>query len=120
MSEAIKPKFWVDVHMNVMSAGGMVAFPCISAGPDKQQENAGLIADAFSARDTTGLTPSQLVEQRDALVERVKELEEALAGVVERFGPTVDELIFSKRMAINKARAVLSRALPNTVAEVKE
>lgn len=74
------------------------------------EANARLIAEAGTVHHETGLTPRQLVE-------RVKELEEALSGVVERFGPTADELIFSKRMAINKARAALSKSLPNTVAE---
>lgn len=37
--------WWVDVHKNVMAAGGMVAFPCISAGFD-QAANARLIAAA--------------------------------------------------------------------------
>lgn len=44
------------------------------AGQDEQQANADLITEAFTVHNTTGLTPSQLVE-------RVKELEELLGHV---------------------------------------
>lgn len=71
---------------------------------------ADLIADAGTVFNTTGLTPSQLVEQRDQLVERVKDLEEAL---------TLADLLLSganmNRANVElKVRAALSKARPNT------
>lgn len=115
MSEA-KPtpgECWVDAHMNVISSAGLVAFPGCTAGFD-QKKNAHLIAEAFNAYNTTGLTPSQLVE-------RVKELEELLAVFV-RLCPTDiemrrngwgDEAVADLATAYDKARA-LSKARPNT------
>lgn len=48
----------------------------------------------------------------DQLAERNAELVEALQDFVERFGPVRDEFIFSKRMAIDKARAALAKCQP--------
>lgn len=45
MSKFTPGPWWVDIHGNVMAAGGMVAFPGISAGFD-QAANARLIASA--------------------------------------------------------------------------
>lgn len=40
----------------------------------------------------------------------VRELVDVLRLVYERFGPMRDEYVFSKRLAIDKVRAVLARA----------
>lgn len=69
------------------------------AGQDEQQANADLITEAFSTYNTTGLTPSQLVE-------RVKELEEALRNFTDGCSLSVD--------AGAIARAALSKPRPNT------
>ena len=71
--------------------------------------NAELRADAHNVLTTTGLTPRQLVE-------RVKELEEALQIGLE-IGDQCSRGFLGKFQ--EKARAALSKSLPNTVAEVK-
>jgi hypothetical protein len=55
--------------------------PGIALGDTKERAiaNANLFADAGNTYNTTGLTPSQLVDQREQLVERVKELESVLS-----------------------------------------
>ena len=75
------------------------------------QANAQLIAEAGTVAHTTGLTPRQLVE-------RVKELEEALqACAAVCAGETMSKSGLVS--ALEKARKVLSKSLPNTVAEVQ-
>lgn len=71
--------------------------------------NAELFADALNVLTDTGLTPSQLVE-------RVKELEEALSGLLEEvdlagLGTAKD---FGWPRVTSTARAALSKARPNT------
>lgn len=119
MGEA-KPKpgpCWVDVHHNVKSARGMIAFPCLSSGCD-QETVAHMIAQTFNVHYTTGMTPVQLVEQRDELVERVKELEETLRSLHERFhscsvAGTSAEEAYDSFYQFGVAD-VLSKARPNT------
>lgn len=57
------------------------------------------------------------------LVERVKELEEALQGLDEAYcragSPLTREERFEDRKRLIAARAALSKSLPNTVAEVQ-
>lgn len=76
--------------------------------------NARLVAEAGTVFHTTGLTPRQLVEQRDALVERVKELEEALQYLMKW---QVKNVTVWHNSAYDHASRVLSKSLPNTVAE---
>lgn len=75
--------------------------------------NAALFHDAGTVFHTTGLTPSQLVGQRDALVERVKELEEALSKLAKSY-ERVMQLGAPPPDALKAARAALSKARPNT------
>lgn len=75
------------------------------------EANARLIIDAFDTMTVTGLTPSQLVE-------RVKELEEALQGLDEAYcragSPLTREERFEDCKRLIAARAALSKARPNT------
>lgn len=79
--------------------------------PDEALANARLIADAGTVFHTTGLTPSQLVE-------RVKELEELLRSLHERFrscsvaGASAEEAYDSFYQF--GVADVLSKARPNT------
>lgn len=75
----------------------------------ESQANARLIADAGTVFHTTGLTPSQLVE-------RVKELEEALHCYMDAIHYAQDKkaLMAAIKAADDKARAALSKARPNT------
>lgn len=71
--------------------------------------NGALLHDAGNTYNTTGLTPSQLVE-------RVKELEAALSGLLEEvdlagLGTAKD---FGWPRVTSAARAALSKARPNT------
>lgn len=78
---------------------------------EQAQENARFIADAGNTYNTTGLTPSQLVE-------RVKELEETLRSLHERFrscsvaGASAEEAYDSFYQEI--VAAALAKARPNT------
>lgn len=65
-----------------------------------------LIADAGNTYNTTGLTPSQLVE-------RVKELEEALSKLAKSY-ERVMQLGAPPPDALKAARAALSKARPST------
>lgn len=111
---------WVDVHHNVKSARGMIAFPCLSSGCD-QETVAHMIAQTFNVHYTTGMTPVQLVEQRDELVERVKELEEAAKLVLDWYEAENDhsKTDFYQRMQMcrdseDAIRSALSEARPDT------
>ena len=131
MSEAIKPTPgpWVAVgsggpweqrisiraaHWGTVAAVGVD--PSLPHWDGPQRANARLIAEAGTVAHETGLTPRQLVE-------RVKELEEALrdmhngwryirASHGDLYGVGWDR-------CEEKASAALSKSLPNTVAEVK-
>ena len=123
MSEAIKPTPgpWVAVgsggpweqrisiraaHWGTVAAVGVD--PSLPHWDGPQRANARLIAEAGTVAHETGLTPRQLVE-------RVKELEEALRLADYLLaGANMDRAIVE-----SKARAALSKSLPNTVAEVK-
>lgn len=51
----------------------VASFPSTSKRPKEERDaNARLIAEAFTVADETGLTPRQLVEQRDALLAALK------------------------------------------------
>lgn len=75
------------------------------------EANARLIADAGTVFNTTGLTPSQLVE-------RVKELEELEEVVLRTAGYLADKdwalAALEIREAASAIRAALSKARPNT------
>jgi hypothetical protein len=77
------------------------------------EASADLIAEAGTVHHETGLTPRQLVEQRDALVERVKELERAL----QQIATSAEATYCNVAWVAKHARAALSKSLPNTVAE---
>ena len=141
MSEAIKPTPgpWVAVgsggpweqRISIRAANwGTVAAvgvdPSLPHWDGPQRANARLIAEAGTVHHETGLTPRQLVEQRDALVERVKELEAAAKLVLDWYEAENDhsKADFYQRMQMcrdseDAIRAALSKSLPNTVTEVK-
>lgn len=85
MSEAMKPTKgeafnqrggFSTVYVEVRIGGGMLqevaACGPTQNGPDEQQSNADLIAEAFNTHNITGLSPRQLAEQRDELLEAIK------------------------------------------------
>ena len=124
MSEAIKPtpgewlidggtfvyalneqgynRFWAHVQPGNSA-------PMESTTTAEMEAVAALIAEAGNTYNTTGLTPRQLVE-------RVKELEEALQGLASALSP---EIHGSPNSPLEIARAALSKSIHNTVAEVK-
>lgn len=77
-------------------------------GNANPESDARLIAEAGTVRGETGLTPRQLVE-------RVKELEEALRRLL---NAELDTHLTVQGVR-NLVRAALSKSLPNTVAEVQ-
>ena len=121
MSEAIKPTpgVWRAEKENIHA--GAVATCHWDGGPwwevwsdgwmdgGSAEANARLIAEAGTVHHETGLTPRQLVE-------RVKELEEALRNLADLYDTDDGCRSLPQYVA---ARAALSKALPNTVAEVK-
>lgn len=85
-------------------AVGAAVIPVADVCAQPQAEaNAALITEAFNVHNTTGLTPSQLVE-------RVKELERALMVAVNQ--NEHDMLMTGEEL--RAARAALSKARPNT------
>lgn len=127
MSEAIKPTPgpWIVSPyadgFEVDGPGGICIAQAQQLKPirkkedhDQRKANARLIAEAGTVAHETGLTPRQLVE-------RVKELEEALNGLLQEvdlagLGTAKD---FGWPRVTSAARAALSKSLPNTVAGVK-
>lgn len=79
------------------------------------EQAAALITEVGTVHHQTGLTPSQLVE-------RVKELEEVARALVAYDEAEHEDhvlLMLDYADMLKAARAALSKALPNTVAEVK-
>lgn len=58
---------WCEVWM--IEADGAKSLPFVACKHQDMQANAALIAEAGTVHHETGLTPRQLVEQRDALAE---------------------------------------------------
>ena len=137
MSEAIKPTPGVwnwdsdpikgdplgRVRYRVVTIGKTITQCYYSSSDEHAKDDTRLIAEAGTVFHETGLTPRQLVE-------RVKELGEALRVLVaaeDRIDNlpvcpntyTQESVKFQLHDAMTAARAALSKALPNTVAEVK-
>lgn len=121
MSEAIKPTPgpWTVAGENAVEPdvmwGECFVAQCFGfSDPDEALANARLIAEAGTVHHETGLTPSQLVE-------RVKELEEALRDMhngwryIRRAHGDLYGVGWDR--CEEKARAALSKSLPNTVVE---
>lgn len=116
----VGPTFDMDVHRTIASRG---QWPHNIA---ESHANAALLHDAGNTYNTTGLTPSQLVEQRDQLVERVKELEEiaedfmdAQADLDNReymgiHAEPYEVLVRRRNLARDDLDTALSKARPNT------
>lgn len=78
---------------------------------------ADLIADAGTVFNTTGLTPSQLVERVKELEEALKLAEAGLADIGDADREPGDDLAWCERRAaepLPRIRAALSKARPNT------
>lgn len=106
--------YFRDGEMTIARAGDEPDAIAVMDASAKTEEYFGIFAEALNMRDETGLTPRQLVE-------RVKELEEALNGLLQEvdlagLGTAKD---FGWPRVTSEARAALSKSLPNTVAEVK-
>lgn len=141
MSEAIKPTPgpWVAVgsggpweqRISIRAANwGTVAAvgvdPSLPHWDGPQRANARLIAEAGTVHHETGLTPRQLVERvkelEDTLDHMAKSMTRQLDLIAERApGAFLDKqpVINTLRMHSQRAQKALSKALPNTVAEVK-
>lgn len=136
MSEAIKPTpgpCWVDgraVHSNAVYCIGQFGHSFVHgnwSGSDFATEahkagNAELFADALNVYDETQCTPRQLVERVKELEEALKLAEAGLADIGDADREPGDDLAWCERRAaepLPRIRAALSKALPNTVAEVK-
>lgn len=130
MSEAIKPTPgpWTVVGSKTKYVESRIRSGWVqeiaSIGPTEadngygpqQEANARLIAEAGTVAHETGLTPRQLVE-------RVKEMEEALRNlddyVCNNLSSDYPTGVDVNGAEFKAARAALSKSLPNTVAEVK-
>ena len=66
---------WCEVWM--IEADGVKSLPFVACKHQDMQANAALIAEAGTVHHETGLTPRQLVEQRDALAAALAGLDEA-------------------------------------------
>lgn len=128
MSEAIKPTPgpwtvsglggpWEQSLKIRAPSWGMVAHvgvnPSIPHWDLPQRANAALIAEAGTVHHETGLTPRQLVEQRDALATALAVCKSALAWAIEQGGgPTCEHeasvCFCRENEAVNTARAALA------------
>lgn len=114
MSEATKPtpgvwRFYTEPQPNgcpIVGANGLMI--CMLAHSvnyaDQAEEalaNARLIAEVGTVHHETGLTPRQLLEQRDAL-------ESALSEMCEFFAPNAWGSSDNRRDALNNAEAALA------------
>ena len=63
---------WCEVWM--IEADGVRSLPFVACKHQDMQANAALIAEAGTVHHETGLTPCQLVEQRDALAGAIEAL----------------------------------------------
>lgn len=126
MSEAIKPtpgewRFYTEPQPNgcpIVGANGLMV--CMLAHSvnyaDQAEEavaNARLISEAGTVHHETGLTPRQLVEQRDALAAALAICESALAWAIEQGGGPACEHEASvcfcrENEAVNSAHAALA------------
>lgn len=66
---------WCEVWM--IEADGVKSLPFVACKHQDMQANAALIAEAGTVHHETGLTPRQMVEQRDALAAALAGLDEA-------------------------------------------
>lgn len=102
--------YFRDGEMTIARAGDEPDAIAVMDASAKTEEYFGIFAEALNMRDETGLTPRQLVE-------RVKELEEAL----QKISAIEDQMYGADWEEIEEARgiadAALSKSLPNTVAE---
>ena len=134
MSEAIKPTpgVWRAEKENIHA--GAVATCHWDGGPwwevwsdgwmdgGSAEANARLIAEAGTVHHETGLTPRQLVNRVKELEEALKLAEAGLADIGDADREPGDDLAWCERRAaepLPRIRAALSKSLPNTVAEVK-
>lgn len=117
MSEAIKPtpgewlygnwiphsddqSGWVDVWTK--NADGTRSIPFVACKHIDQYANARLIAEAGTVFHNTGLSPVQLVEQRDELLD-------ALQGMVDFYRPGAWGSGENRRDALDAALAALAK-----------
>ncbi len=126
MSEAIKPTPgpWVTKQNGFCECAVIAGDVWItySSGNERtpiqeRSANASLIAEAGTVHHETGLTPRQLVEQRDALAEALKSVIENCEqhgdfrnGVTDPTG-TIDEGMVAAAEFFGKARAALALSL---------
>lgn len=103
-------------EMTIVRAGDEYDAIAVMNACPKTEEYFNIFTQALNVREQTGLTPSQLVE-------RVKELEEALRDMhngwryIRRAHGDLYGVGWDR--CEEKASAALSKSLPNTVAEVK-
>ena len=94
------------VYVEVRIGGGwlqeVAACGPTANGQDEQQANADLITEAFNVHNTTGLTPSQLVEM-------VKELRGALGRFTRTTLTTDGAIVGLMREDFEAARAALAK-----------
>lgn len=90
---------WCEVWR--VEADGGQSLPFVACKHQDMQANAALIAEAGTVHQETGLTPRQLVEQRDALVA-------ALAEMYEFFEPNAWGSSTNRSNALDNARATLA------------
>lgn len=98
--------YFRDGEMTIVRAGDVYDAIAVMNACPKTEEYFNIFTQALNVREKTGLTPSQLVE-------RVKELEELLNGVL------LMDRMYSGRIVIEGwqegvLRAALSKARPNT------
>jgi len=74
------------------------------------KDDANLVADAINVANETGLTPRQLLEQRDELLVAVKEYDEAFTD----FDPSISLSRHRIRLAAIKAREAIAKAKGET------
>lgn len=98
---------WCEVWR--VEADGGQSLPFVACKHQDMQANAALIAEAGTVHHETGLTPRQLVEQRDALAEALLQTTDVYEAMRSKLAEMYPQDGWSaETMTIDQARAALA------------
>ena len=101
---------WCEVWAT--EKGGGKSLPFVACKHQDMQANAAFIAVAGNVFHETGLTPRQLVEQRDALAAALEGCAQDLRDVTRHFNPHPESVIGKNLAKASAALALVKGATP--------